>query len=162
MLLSSEFLEAIPDAIVAVDNEATILHVNSQTESLFGYRHGELIGQRVELLVPARFRGSHQQHRASFAQAPKTRRMGAGLDLKGRRRDGSEFDVEISLSPVRTAGGTVVLSAIRDVSDRKRIEEELRRANAELTPERRRRSAPTGRGWPRSSIPPRMPSSPRT
>ncbi|HMK28890.1 MAG TPA: PAS domain-containing protein, partial [Terriglobales bacterium] len=100
LLLSSEFLEAIPDAIVAVETDGTIVQINSQTETLFGYRRGDLIGQQIEVLVPARFRHGHEQHRASFAHAPKMRRMGAGLELKGRRRDGSEFDVEISLSPV--------------------------------------------------------------
>ena len=132
LLLSSEFLEAIPDAIVAVDGSGTILQVNSQTEDMFGYRRGELIGQRIEILVPSRFRNSHKHHREEFARLPKTRRMGAGLDLKGRRRDGSEFDVEISLSPVTIGAGPVVLSAIRDVSDQKRTERELRRLNEEL------------------------------
>jgi PAS domain S-box-containing protein len=132
LLLSSEFLEAIPDAIVAVENDGTIVQVNSQTEILFGYRRGELLGQRIEMLVPARYQRSHVQHRASFAHSPKMRRMGAGLELRGRRSDGSEFDVEISLSPVTVETGTLVLSAIRDVSDRKRIEGELRRANEEL------------------------------
>jgi PAS domain S-box-containing protein len=132
LLLSSEFLEAIPDAIIAVDQAGVILQVNSQTETLFGYRRDQLIGQKIEILVPARFHGSHKGHRADFAQSPKTRRMGAGLDLKGRRRDGSEFDVEISLSPVTFGGSTVVLSAIRDVSDQKRIQQELRRLNEEL------------------------------
>jgi len=131
-LLSSQFLETIPDAIVAVQSDGTILQVNSQTEQLFGYAKGELIGQKIEVLVPQRFRGVHRGHRSSFAEEPKIRRMGAGLDLKGRRRDGSEFDVEISLSPVVTDSGTLVLSAIRDISDRKRIEAELRRANEEL------------------------------
>jgi PAS domain S-box-containing protein len=131
-LLSSQLLETIPDAIVAVQNDGTILQVNSQTEQLFGYAKGQLIGKKIEVLVPERFRGVHDAHRAEFAQQPKTRRMGAGLDLKGRRRDGSEFDVEISLSPVHTQSGILVLSAIRDVSDRKRIEAELRRANEEL------------------------------
>ena len=131
-LLSSQFLETIPDAIVAVQNDGTILQVNSQTEQLFGYAKGELIGQKIEVLVPQRFRGAHRGHRSSFAEQPKTRRMGAGFDLKGRRRDGSEFDVEISLSPVSTEAGTIVLSAIRDISDRKRIEAELRRVNEEL------------------------------
>jgi len=92
-LLSSQFLETIPDAIVAVQNDGTILQVNSQTEQLFGYAKGELIGQKIEVLVPQRFRGAHRGHRSSFAEQPKTRRMGAGFDLKGRRRDGSEFDV---------------------------------------------------------------------
>ena len=131
-LLSSEFLETIPDAIVAVKDDGTILQVNSQTEQLFGHSNGELVGQKIEVLVPRRFRGAHRGHRSSFAEEPKTRRMGAGFDLKGLRRDGSEFDVEISLSPVTTDAGTIVLSAIRDISDRKRIEAELRRANEEL------------------------------
>jgi PAS domain S-box-containing protein len=130
--LSSQFLETIPDAIVAVERDGTIVQLNSQTEALFGYQRGELIGEKIEILVPLRFRGRHHEHRASFAHSPKTRRMGAGLDLRGRRRDGSEFAVEISLSPVSMGNGTLVLSAIRDISDRKRIEEELRRAHEEL------------------------------
>ena len=132
ILLSTQFLEIIPDAIIAVEEDGTIVQINSQTETLFGYKRDELIGQKVEILVPERYRRDHMGHRASFANTPKIRSMGAGLDLKGRRYDGSEFDVEISLSPIATSGGTLVLSAIRDVSDRKRIEEELRRANQEL------------------------------
>ncbi|MFY9911140.1 MAG: PAS domain S-box protein, partial [Candidatus Sulfotelmatobacter sp.] len=92
-----------------------------------------LVGKRVEMLVPERFRGQHTNHREDFASHPKTRRMGAGLELYGRRRNGSEFPVEISLSPVSIEGGTVVLSAIRDITDRKRIEQELRRAHEELS-----------------------------
>jgi PAS domain S-box-containing protein len=132
ILLSTQFLEAVPDAIVAVEPDGTIVQINSQTEALFGYQRSELIGQRIEVLVPESVRRAHRDHREAFAQAPKIRRMGADLDLKGRRRDGSEFDVEISLSPVATGNGTLVLSAIRDISDRKRIEEALRRANQEL------------------------------
>ena len=132
ILLTSSLLEAIPDAIVAVEQDGTIVQVNSQTEALFGYQSGELIGQKIEILVPARFRVQHHAHRASFAESPKIRRMGAGLDLYGRRRDGSEFAVEISLSPVSMGNGTLVLSAIRDISDRKRIEQALRRAHEEL------------------------------
>jgi PAS domain S-box-containing protein len=132
ILLSAEFLETVPDAIVAVEPDGTIVQINSQTEALFGYQRSELIGQRIEVLVPESVRRAHREHRDAFAHAPKIRRMGAGLDLKGRRRDGSEFDVEISLSPVATGNGTLVLSAIRDISDRKRIEEALRRANEEL------------------------------
>ncbi len=131
-LLSPGLLEAIPDAIVAVNQDGIVLQVNSQTESMFGYTREELIGQRIEMLVPDRQREQHRHHRNHFTEQPKTRRMGAGLDLRARRRDGSEFPVEISLSPVTTDNGIVVLSAIRDVSDRKRIEEELRRANEEL------------------------------
>jgi PAS domain S-box-containing protein len=132
VLLSSKFLESVPDAIVAVDGEGTILQVNSQTEELFGYDRGELIGKKIEILVPERDRRQHHQHREHFAATPKIRRMGMGLDLHGRRRDGSEFPVEISLSPVPTETGTLVLSAIRDISDRKKIEAELRRAHQEL------------------------------
>jgi PAS domain S-box-containing protein len=131
-LLSPSILEAIPDAVAAVNQQGVIIQVNSQTEALFGYTRDELIGQRVEMLVPDRQRPQHHLHREHFHQHPKIRRMGSGLDLCGRRRDGSEFPVEISLSPVATNDGTMVLSVIRDISDRKRIEEELRRANEEL------------------------------
>lgn len=131
-LLSSSILEAIPDALVAVNQQGLIIQINSQTEALFAYTRDELIGQSIEVLVPERQRGQHHQHRAEYHSRPKIRRMGSGLDLYGRRRDGSEFPVEISLSPVITANGMIVLSAIRNISDRKRIEEELRRANEEL------------------------------
>ena len=101
-LLSPSLLEAIPDAIVAVNREGIVLQVNSQTESMFGYTREELIGQRIEVLVPDQQRDQHRQHRDLFAEQPKTRRMGSGLDLRARRRDGAEFPVEISLSPVPT------------------------------------------------------------
>ncbi len=132
VMLSSDLLEVLPDAIVAVDRAGTIIQVNSQTERLFGYDRNELIGQKVEVLVPENYRSEHHDHRQNFAEKPKTRRMGANLNLSGRRRNGSEFPVEISLSPVATADGMIVLSAIRDISDRLKIEEELRRANEEL------------------------------
>ncbi len=131
-LLSAELLETLPDAIVAVDHDGTIVQINSQAQELFGYDRDELVGQKVELLVPESYRRQHHHHRETFAETPRTRRMGADLDLYGRRRNGSEFPVEISLSPVSTENGTFVLSAIRDISDRKRIAEELRRANEEL------------------------------
>ena len=131
-LLSTSVLEAIPDAVAAVNQQGIIIQVNSQIESLFGYTRDELIGQNIDALVPERHRAQHHLHREHFHEQPKIRRMGSGLDLYGRRRDGSEFAVEISLSPVITPDGTIVLSAIRDISDRKRIEEELRRANEEL------------------------------
>ena len=131
-LLSSSILEAIPDAVAAVNQQGVIIRINSQTESLFGYTRDELIGQKIEMLVPERQRPQHHQHREHFHQQPKIRRMGSGLDLYGRRRDGSEFPVEISLSPVATADGMIVLGVIRDISDRKRIEDELRRVNEEL------------------------------
>jgi PAS domain S-box-containing protein len=131
-LLSASVVEAFPDAVAAVNQQGVIIQVNSQTEKLFGYTRGELIGQRIEMLVPERQRPQHDQHRDEFHRQPKIRRMGSGLDLTGRRRDGSEVPVEISLSPVTTADGIVVLSVIRDISDRMRIEDELRRANEEL------------------------------
>ena len=132
ILLSNDLLEALPDAIVAVDRNGVIVQLNSQTQALFGYERDELIGQSVEILVPESYRHEHHHHRENFAQTPKTRRMGANIDLSGRRRDGSEFPVEISLSPVTTEKGMFVLSAIRDISARKRMEEELRRAHEEL------------------------------
>jgi PAS domain S-box-containing protein len=131
-VLAPALLEAIPDAMVVINQEGIVVQINSQTETLFGYTRAELIGQRIEVLVPERHRHRHHQHRDGFAQQPRTRRMGAGLDLYGRRRDGSEFPVEISLSPVTTGDGILVLSAVRDVSDRKRTEEQLRRAHEEL------------------------------
>jgi len=131
-LLSSSFLEAVPDATMVVNRAGVILQVNSQIETLFGYTHDELIGQPVEIVVPDRQRSQHHHRREGFNAQPQVRRMGAGLDLYGRRRDGSEFPVEISLSPVMTDGGILVLSAIRDISERKRIEAELRRAHTEL------------------------------
>ncbi len=131
-LLSPSILEAVPDAVIAVNRQGVIIQANSQTETLFAYTRDELIGQKIEILVPERQRPEHDRHREQFHSKPKIRRMGSGLDLYGRRRDGSEFPVEISLSPVATPDGTMVLSVIRDISDRKRIEEELRRANEEL------------------------------
>jgi len=131
-LLSASILEAIPDAVVAVNQQGVIIQVNSQTEALFGYTRDELIGQKIEMLVPDHQRGHHHQHREQFHRQPKIRRMGSGLDLCGRRRDGTEVPVEISLSPVSTGDGMIVLSVIRDISYRMRIEEELRRANEEL------------------------------
>ena len=135
-LLSVAILEAIPDAVAVVNQHGVIIQVNSQTECLFDYTRDELIGQKIEILVPERQRGQHDRHREQFHAQPKIRRMGSGLDLYGRRRDGSEFPVEISLSPISTNGSTIVLSVIRDISDRKHIEEELRRTHGEL--ERRR------------------------
>ena len=131
-LLSTSILEAVPDAVIAVNRQGVIIQANSQTEALFAYTRDELIGQKIEMLVPERQRPEHDRHREQFHTKPKIRRMGSGLDLYGRRRDGSEFPVEISLSPIATADGTMVLSVIRDISDRKHIEEELRRVNEEL------------------------------
>lgn len=111
--------------MVITDAEGTINLVNAQTEKLFGYTRDELVGQSVELLVPQRFRHRHQDHRGSYLSNPRVRPLGAGLELYGLRKDGSELSVEISLSPLETEEGTFVFSTIRDVSERKRAEQTL-------------------------------------
>jgi PAS domain S-box-containing protein len=118
-------LEAAPDAMVIVDDTGTIRLVNAQTEALFGYQREELLGHPVELLVPGRFRTHHTQHRNGYAHNQQVRPMGAGLDLYGLRKDGTEFPVEISLSPLETTDGLLVSAAVRDVSERKAAEERI-------------------------------------
>jgi len=117
-----ELLESAPDAVVLVDAHGKITLVNRRTAELFGYEAGELIDQEVELLVPRRFRAGHLARRAGYVANPRTREMGAGLELHGRRRDGSEFPVEISLSPMGAEDGQMVIAIVRDVSERRASE----------------------------------------
>src|SRR5262245_28424679 len=111
--------------MVFVNGARTIRLVNAQTEALFGYQREELLGRPVEMLVPGRFRADHPVHRRGYAANRQVRPMGAGLDLRGLRRDGSEFPVEISLSPLETSEGLLVSAAVRDVSDRAAAEERI-------------------------------------
>ncbi len=116
-------LESAPDGMVIVDDRGNMMLANGQLERLFGYTREELVGAPVEILIPERFRDVHQRHRADYTKAPRTRPMGAGLDLYGRRKDGSEFPVEVSLSPLQTPEGMLAIAAIRDVSERRQAEE---------------------------------------
>lgn len=119
-------LEAAPDAMVVVDQEGRIVVVNAQTERLFGYRRAELIGHKVEMLLPVRFRERHASLRSEYAAAPTVRGVGGGRDLLGLRKDGSEVPVEIMLSPVRTEAGCWTVAACRDLTDRQRMVEALK------------------------------------
>jgi PAS domain S-box-containing protein len=125
-----ELLDTAPDAMVVVDEGGRITYVNTQTERMFGYARAELLGQGVEALVPERFQAPHVAHREAFARMPAARPMGARLELFARRRDGTEFPAEVSLSPLTTGQRKLVSASIRDITDRKRVEEELRQAHA--------------------------------
>jgi PAS domain S-box-containing protein len=129
-------LESAPDAMVVVDERGRIQIVNSRTEQLFGYARQELIGSTVDDLVPQSLRAGHGAHRAKYFRDPQTRPMGQGLELMGRRSDGTEFPVDISLSPMPTDQGLLVIAAIRDVTERKVAEKRL--AETQEVAERRR------------------------
>jgi PAS domain S-box-containing protein len=125
-------LEGAPDALIIVDEMGRIRLVNQKAESLFGYTRNELIDSMVEMLIPLRLRDRHVGHRARYAQAPKARPMGAGTDLLARRKDGQEFPVEISLSPLETQEGLLVTAAVRDITVRKQAEQELEASRRQL------------------------------
>ena len=124
--------QSAPDAIVTVDADGRIERANDQAESMFGYTRQELIGQRIEMLIPARFQMQHAQHRTDYMLQPRMRAMGVGLELYGRRKNGAEFPVDIMLSPVQTQQGRSVIAVVRDISERKQAEEALRRSREDL------------------------------
>ncbi len=127
-----ELVEAAPDGMIVCDQHGRIVLVNSETERMFGYARDELVGQPIDVLVPDAARARHGQHVASYTGAPRLRPMGIGMELAGRKKDGTEIPVEISLSPVRTDRGLLVTAGIRDVSERRKLERDNRRANAYL------------------------------
>lgn len=121
-------LDAAPDGLILIDAEGRLLLVNSRIEELFGYPRSELLGQPVEMLLPENLRGVHEQHRQEYADDLRRRPMGAGLSLRGRRRDGSEFPVDISLSPLATLEGQWTVAAVRNDGDRQDLERQRRDA----------------------------------
>jgi PAS domain S-box-containing protein len=125
-------LDAAPDAIVIVDRGGRVVLANRQAEALFGYEATELVGQLVEVLIPEGYRGGHVGHRDRYVAQPRARPMGVGLDLSARRKDGSVFPVEISLSPLETSEGLLVSASVRDVTERKRTESRIRTLNDDL------------------------------
>ena len=121
-------LDTAPDSIVVVNSDGHIVLANTRTEKMFGYRQGELLGHPIEILLPDQFRKAHARHRVSYFSTPHIRPMGTDLDLIARRKDGSEFPVDITLSPLKTEHGLLVISVVRDITERKQAEEALRKS----------------------------------
>lgn len=130
--LFKALLETAPDGMIIVDQQGKIMLANAQTEKLFGYAKSELIGQPIEMLIPQRFHGAHSGHRADYGHNPKARFMGSGMELLGKKKDGTEVPVEISLGPLKTEEGLLVSAAVRDITERKRTEEALRQSYQKL------------------------------
>lgn len=130
-----ELLEAAPDAILEIDAEGSVVLVNQMAENIFGYSRQELVGLKVETLIPAGMRERHKEHRISYATHPQTRPMGSGLTLRAQKKDGMQFPVEISLSPNRTDTGHHVIALVRDISERQRIEDQLQAVQQRYTAE---------------------------
>lgn len=131
-MLSSDLvrrvLDAAPDAMIIIDGAGAVVYANQQVQALFGYTPEEIIGQKVETLLPERFRSRHVGHRLNYSRNQRVRPMGSGLDLFARRRDGTEFPVEISLSPAQDGDQSLAVAAIRDISERRQIQNDLREA----------------------------------
>jgi PAS domain S-box-containing protein len=130
--LFEKLFEASPDAVLVTDHTGLILRANAQAENMFGYARQELIGQAVELLIPERFHSVHPKHRSTYSSQPRVRAMGAGLELSGRRKDGTEIPVDIMLSPFEMAEGHLVLAVVRDISQKKLAEQALRRSEQQF------------------------------
>jgi PAS domain S-box-containing protein len=117
----STLLDALPDGVILVDHDGRIVEFNARAQEMFGYDRDEVVGEPVELLMPDRFRREHAEHRDRYGRSPHVRPMGAELELVGRRKNGQEFPVEISLAPYQSPQGPLVVSAIRDVSGRRGV-----------------------------------------
>ncbi|HSG05326.1 MAG TPA: PAS domain S-box protein, partial [Nitrospiria bacterium] len=139
--MANRILEAAPDAFVLVDSKGQILFVNRETVRMFGFEREELTGKTVEVLIPERFRSLHVEYRASFMAENRHRPMKSGVKLLGRRKDGSEFEVDIGLSPIGSGEGALVGAFIRDISDQKKVEIKLRQSREDLEERVRERTA---------------------
>lgn len=137
-------LEAAPGAMVVVNQTGDIELVKAQVESFFGYRRKELLEQNIEILIPERFKSQHSEHRINCALEPRVRPMGAGHELYGLHKDGREFPAEVSLGPLQTEQGVLVSAAVRDIAQRKQIEDEIRALNGQLA--RRNEEVRVGNG----------------
>src|SRR6185436_17701283 len=125
-------IDAAPDGLVVCDQKGTLVLINAEAERMFGYSHDELSGKPIEALIPEHVRPRHHHHLAGYVAAPRNRPMGSSLDLRGRRKDGTEFPVEISLSPFTTERGVLIIAGVRDVTDRRQLERENKRATGFL------------------------------